>query len=423
MLRKRHAAARRSKNGLYRGFMAPIRTQRVGAVVEVELARLHEWSKNPRRISQERLEQLKHALIADRSMLFARPLICLLDGTVIAGNMRLRAARELGWDTIPVVFVDLSRDVARVWALRDNNAYGEWDEPKLAEILGDLAVRNVDLALAGFGDGDLDRILAHLEPAADPDDAPELGLGPPESEPGAIYELGEHRLLCGDATDAEALGRLFGSERATCMWIDPPYGVGYVGKTERKLRIANDDHDAGVLVSRALSAVSEYLLESAPFYVCAPGGPMGTDFRLALAQSGFRLHQTLVWVKQAIVLGRLDHQAQHEEILYGWAPGPGRPGRGRHAGSRWTGPNNVSSVFFCDRPARSDVHPTMKPVSLIAAQLRNSTHRADVVVDLFAGSGSTLIACEEMGRRAFCIELDPRYCDVIRRRYAEYVRA
>ena len=148
---------------------------------------------------------------------------------------------------------------------------------------------------------------------------------------------------------------------------------------------------------------------------------MGTQFRIAVESAGWRSHQSLAWVKQAIVLGRLDHQPQHEEILYGWAPGAGRPGRGRHAGSRWVGGNNVSSVFFCPRPRRSDVHPTMKPVSLIVTQLSNSTHRGDVVVDLFAGSGSTLIACEQLGRRAFCVELDPAYCDVIRRRYEGYV--
>jgi len=216
---------------------------------------------------------------------------------------------------------------------------------------------------------------------------------------------------------------LLGAERLACVWTDPPYGVDYVGKTKRRLRIRNDDRDAGELVGRALAAVSAYLAESAPFYICAPGGPMGTPFRLALEDTGWRLHQTLVWVKQAIVLARLDHQPQHEEILYGWAPGAGRAGRGRHAGSRWVGPNNVSSVFFHDRPSRSEVHPTMKPVGLIAAQIVNSTHRDEAVVDLFAGSGSTLIACEQTHRRAFCVELDPSYCDVIRRRYEEYARA
>lgn len=397
------------------------KTPTIGQVQEVALARLREWPDNPRTISEARLEQLKQALIAQRAMLWARPLLCLPDGTVIAGNMRLRAARALGWDTIPVIFVDLSRDDARMWALRDNNAYGEWDEPALAEILAGLADRGIDVALAGFADRDLDRILAHLEPPADPDDAPALEDGPARSTPGEIYELGSHRLLCGDATDADGLAALFAGAEPACLWTDPPYGVDYVGKTKRKLTIRNDDANAPELVRQALRAVSGHLVDSAPFYLCAPGGQIGTQFRIAVEDAGYRLHQSLAWVKQSLVLARLDHQPQHEEILYGWAPGSGRPGRGRHADSRWHGPNNVSSVFFCDRPARSAVHPTMKPVALIAAQLSNSTRRGDVVVDLFAGSGSTLIACEQLGRRCFALELDPAYCDVIHRRYAEFV--
>jgi DNA modification methylase len=405
----------------YRQFVHKTRSPVVGSVEEAELARLREWPENPRTISDERLRALQRAMVSDREMLWARPLLHLPDGTVFAGNMRLRAARELGWDTIPALEVDLSADEARVWALRDNNAYGEWDEPALAEILAELAERGVDVALGGFADRDLDRILAHLEPPADPDAAPDLDPGRPRSRPGEVYELGRHRLLCGDASAAAALAELFAGERAACVWTDPPYGVDYVGKTSRKLRIRNDDGDAGELLGRALEAVSEQLLESAPFYVCAPGGMMGTRFRLALEKAGWRLHQTLAWVKQTIVLARLDHQPQHEEILYGWAPGrAGRPGRGRHPGSRWRGGNNVSSVFSYDRPARSEVHPTMKPVGLIQAQLLNSTVRGDVVVDLFAGSGSTLIACEQTGRRCLAVELDPAYCDVIQRRYWEY---
>jgi DNA modification methylase len=400
--------------------MRASRTPTVGTVSEVELARLREWPENPRAIRAERLTALKRAMLEDRAMLWARPLLHLPDGTVFAGNMRLRAARELGWDTIPALEVDLSPDAARVWALRDNNAYGEWDEPALAEILAGLADRGLEVALAGFADRDLDRILAHLEPPVDPDDAPEFEEGPPRSKLGEVYELGRHQLLCGDASDAGALAALFVDRRAACVWTDPPYGVDYVGKTKRKLRIQNDDVGAGALLRGALEAVSEFIVESAPFYICAPGGPMGTRFRHALDDAGWRLHQTLVWVKHAIVLGRLDHQPQHEEILYGWSPGAGRPGRGRHAASRWQGGNNVSSIFFCNRPSRSEVHPTMKPVALIEAQIVNSTRRDDAVVDLFAGSGSTLIACEKTGRRCLAVELDPAYCDVIRRRYEEY---
>jgi site-specific DNA-methyltransferase (adenine-specific) len=244
--------------------------------------------------------------------------------------------------------------------------------------------------------------------------------GPPESRLGQIYEHGCHKLACGDARDAELLGRLLGGVRPELLWTDPPYGVSYVGKTGRRLRIANDDTTAPTLLIEALRAIDPLLAPSARFYIATPAGPQGSGFRQAVAEIGWQHHQTLVWVKNSLVLGHSDYHYRHEEILYGYRPGEGRPGRGRHAGSRWRGGNDQSSVFFVDRPAASELHPTMKPVALIEPMLRNSTRRGDPVIDLFAGSGSTLIACEKTGRRCLAVELDPRYCDVIRRRYQEY---
>jgi ParB-like chromosome segregation protein Spo0J len=395
-------------------------TAAVSALEEARLERLRCWPENPRTIRPERLEQLKRALAADPEMLEARPLLALPDGTVIAGNQRLRAARELGWATIPVVTVDLEPERARLWALRDNNPYGDWDEPALAELLAELAGDGVDLALSGFAPGEIDRLLAGIGPASDPDEAPPLPEAEAESEPGEIYELGPQRLACGDARDPELLRRLLGETRAEVLWTDPPYGVDYVGKTSRALTIANDGAEAPALLEAALAAADPLLAPGARFYLATPALAQGTAFRLVLERLGWRHHQTLVWVKNAPVLGHCDHHFQHEEILYGWPGGEGRPGRGRHRESRWFGDNSQSSVFFVDRPARSELHPTMKPVALIAAQLRNSSRRGDPVLDLFAGSGSTLIACEQLGRRCYAVELDPRYCDVIRRRYEEY---
>jgi ParB-like chromosome segregation protein Spo0J len=391
----------------------------VSALAELPLERLRCWPENPRRIRPERLEQLKRALADDPEMLLARPLLALPDGTVIAGNQRLRAARELGWQTIPVITVELDRERARLWALRDNNPYGEWDEPALAELLAELGAGGVELALAGFADRELERLLAGIEPAADPEEAPPLP-GEPESELGRIYQLGPHRLACGDARDGELLGRLLGDEQPVVLWSDPPYGVDYVGKTKRALAIANDDEAAAALLEAALRAADPLLAPAARFYLAVPARRQGTAFRLALERLGWRHQQTLVWVKNALVLGRSDYHYQHEEILYGFRPGPGRPGRGPHPGSRWYGDDAQSSVFFVDRPARSEAHPTMKPVALVAAMLANSSRRGDPVLDLFAGSGSTLIACEQLGRRCYAVELDPRYCDVIRRRYQDY---
>lgn len=392
----------------------------VSPVVALPLEQLRAWPENPRTITPERLEQLKQALTADREMLHARPLLALPDGTVIAGNQRLRAALELGWKTIPVVTVDLDHERARLWALRDNNAYGEWDEPALATLLAGLAADGVELALSGLAERDISRILSTLTSPVDPDAAPPLPQGTPQSQPGQVYELGRHRLLCGDARDAEALALLHAGVSPQVLWTDPPYGVGYVGKTQRALTIRNDDADASGMLEAALRVAGPFLAPAARFYIASPAGPAGTGFRLALERMGWRLHQTLVWVKNAPVLGHCDHHFMHEDVLYGWTPGRGRPGRGRHNGSRWYGDNSQTTAFFFDRPARSTEHPTMKPVALISRQLANSSRHGDAVLDLFAGSGSTLIACEQLGRRCYAVELDPRYCDVIRARYEEY---
>lgn len=394
----------------------------VGPVREVSPERLSLWSGNPRRIAPDRFEDLKRVLASDREMLRARPLVALPDGTVVMGNQRLRAIWELGWGTVPVLVVDLEPARARLWALRDNNVWGEWDEASLGELLAELAGEGVDVLLTGFESTDLDRLLSGLQLAKEPDDAPSLPIGEPDSRPGQRYWLGRHCVMCGDATDPEQLRKLVADAEAEVFWTDPPYGSRYQGKTRDRLTIANDDPDGLLqLLTQAFTAADRVMAPSARFYVCAPAGPQGTDFRLALRSVGWHFHQSLSWVKSSIVVGHSDHHFQHEDVLYGWKPGPGRPGRGRHQGSKWFGGNDQSSVFFVDRPARSSEHPTMKPIALIEAQLRNSSRRGDIVLDPFAGSGSTLIACERLGRRCYAMEIDPRYVDVIRNRYQEYV--
>jgi DNA modification methylase len=314
----------------------------------------------------------------------------------------------------------LTRVEEMTWALRDNNTFGLWDARSLGEMLAELAGGGVDLVLTGFSSADLDRYLAPFAASADPDDAPELPAGKPDSRPGEIYPLGRHLLLCGDATRPELVSSLLGDEEAEVLLTDPPYGVEYVGKTRARLTIENDDAaELPRLLTDALGAANAVMAPSARFYVACAVGPHGTAFRTAIDEVGWSFHQELVWVKNSPVVGHSDYHLQHESFLYGWKPGPGRPGRGRHRGSRWFGDNRQTSVLFFDRPARSEAHPTMKPVALLEAMLRNSSRRGDVVLDPFCGSGSTLIACERLDRRCFAVEIDPAYCDVIRRRYRE----
>jgi DNA modification methylase len=206
------------------------------------------------------------------------------------------------------------------------------------------------------------------------------------------------------------------------LWTDPPYGVSYVGKSKRALTIKNDGPEGLTpLLIGALREADAGMASGARYYLAAPAGPRETEFRLALKEVGWVIHQGLVWVKDSMVLGHSDYHYKHEPLLYGWKPGEGRVGRGNHNGTRWYGDHSQTSVFEIPRPKQSEEHPTMKPTMLVEACLLNSSKKGDVVIDAFGGSGTTLIACERLERRCAMIELDPAYVDVIRRRYAALV--
>lgn len=207
---------------------------------------------------------------------------------------------------------------------------------------------------------------------------------------------------------------------AHLLWTDPPYGVSYVGKTIDALEIHNDAaEDLPALLRDAFVACDTRMVAGARFYIAAPAGPRGTDFRLALREVGWTFHQALVWVKHSMVLGYSDYHYQHEDILYGWKPGPGRIGRGNHNGTQWYGDHSQTSVLQIDRPSRSEEHPTMKPERLVATCLLNSTQPGDLILDPFMGSGTTLRAAKNLGRRAIGIEIEERYCESAARRLAQ----
>lgn len=252
--------------------------------------------------------------------------------------------------------------------------------------------------------------LPHLRPRVDPEEIP-TPPAEPKSGPGMLWAVGPHRILCGDATDPAALARLMGRKAAQVLFTDPPYGVSYVGKTPRALRIAGDEESGlAELLSSCFAAVSPHLDEGARIYLCHPAGLGQALFLQAFAAAGWRLHQTLVWVKDSMVLGHADYHYRHEPILYGYAPGPGRWGRGAKG---WYGDNRADSVLEVPRPKASREHPTAKPVELIRRCLENSSKKGDVVLDPFAGSGSTLVAAAISGRVGLGMEIDPAYCDVI----------
>lgn len=352
---------------------------------------------------------------------FAPLVVQRATGHVLAGNHTLRAARELGWREIDVVYVDVDDDRAKRILLAANRSadVAGYDDQALADLLRDLP----DLDGTGYGTEDLDRILADLaansatgKEGTDTDPAPVPPA--PRSKIGDLYALGDHRLLCGDARRADDVARLMGGGVAEVMWTDPPYGVRYVGKTEEELTLIGDDAEGlQALLTDAFRSCDGALRSGAAIYVAHPAGALSVTFGQCFLAAGWRLHQTLVWVKDSLVLGHADYHYRHEPILYGYTPGEGRRGRG---GQGWYGDHAQTTVLEFDRPKASREHPTCKPVDLVEHCLRNSSAPGHAVYEPFAGSGSTLIAADNLHRRCFAMELDPGYADVIVDRWARH---
>jgi DNA modification methylase len=331
-------------------------------------------------------------------------------GRLLDGHLRLALARSRDEATIPVVYVELTEaEEALVLASFDPiTGMAIADEDKIAELLSGLAVD--DAALLAM----LDSIVPASTKrtwGSDPDDLP----GSPATaltKPGDEWALGPHRLVCADATAPEGWARLMAGRDADLVVTDPPYGVAYTGKTSRRLTITNDQPDDTALedlLSTVFGFAWRCCKPGACWYVTAPAGPSLDIFARVLRDLGVRRH-TLVWAKDAFVLGHADYHYRHETIFYGWKEGTHHPPAERTHDSVWEIP----------RPRRSAEHPTMKPVELFARAMRNSTDEGAIILDPFAGSGTSLIAAEIEGRIARCMEIDPAYCDVIVARYEAF---
>ena len=342
-------------------------------------------------------------------------------GESCAGNHQLAAARQLGWTHIAVVWVEDDDVTAKAFAFADNRTadLGTYDEADLLAML--KAVHDADMDLfagTAYDEDALAELIAALT-AVEPGRDTEPGEAPadPITQPGDLILLGEHRLLCGDSTVVGDVERLMDSGLADCMWTDPPYGVDYVGKTAHALTIQNDGQgDIEALLASAFALAVAALEPGAAVYCAHPAGAQGLLFA-RLFDEAFSFRQGLVWNKGQMVLGHSDYHYSHEPILYGYTAAPGRRGRD---GEGWYGDNSQTSTIDVPKPAASTEHPTSKPVELIECCLRNSTPACARVLDLFAGSGSTLIACENLSRRCYAMEIDPGYCDVIVDRFERH---
>ncbi len=374
------------------------------------------YARNARTHSDAQVAQIAASI---RAFGFTNPVLVDAQGGIVAGHGRVLAARRLGLAQVPVVqLAHLSETQRRAYVISDNRLaeLAGWDETLLALELRGLQTAGFDLELTGFDRDEIDRLILDL----DDDEAVEEGEVPgppvnPVSRCGDVWLLGAHRLVCGDALDSASYRLVLDGGLADMVFTDPPYNVDYSGSaTDRRegrvRRILNDDLgvDFGAFLENACRRMLE--VTKGALYLCMASGELDALQR-AFRAAGGHWSSFLIWAKNNHTLGRSDYQRAYEPILYGWKEGHDH---------FWCGSRSESDVWFVDRVRTNDLHPTMKPVELVARAIRNSSKSRDSILDPFAGSGSTLIACETAGRQARLIELDPAYCDVICRRFESF---
>jgi DNA modification methylase len=368
---------------------------------------------NARKLSKRAISTLATSL---REYGWRQPIVVDDADVIIAGHTRLKAAQSLGLSHVPVhVARDLTPEQVAGYRLMDNRSADEteWDVELLSAEMAKLNLAEFDLSLTGFDSAEIrDILFANHGGLTDPDEAPEPPADP-VAQTGDVWLLGTHRVLCGDSTVLSDVQRLMAADVADLVVTDPPYNVAYEGKTKDALTIENDSMSAESFYQFLLSTYSNMLMvagDGAGIYVFHPDVEI-VNFTKAFIDAGFKHSQHCVWVKQQFVMGRKDYHCQHELVLYGWKP------TGAH---RWHSDRKQTTVWNFDRPTRSTEHPTMKPVALIEYPISNSSRTGEIVLDLFGGSGSTLIACEKTGRAARLMEIDRKFVDVIIARWEAF---
>jgi DNA modification methylase len=380
---------------------------------KVNVDRLVPYARNARTHSKEQILQLRSSL---REFGFVNPIICDKDLNIIAGHGRVLAAKAEGLTEVPCVFVEHLTDAQKkAYILADNRLAlnAGWDDELLSLEFTDLKDMGFDLELTGFDPDEIEKLFA-AENGDVQDDDYDLTAALEEAAfvlPGDIWTLGRHRLICGDATDGETVAKLMDGRKANLVLTDPPYNVNFEGSSG--LKIKNDSMNGEQFYTFLLSSFQNLAdnLESGGSAYIFHADTEGENFRRAFREAGFHLSGTCIWVKDSMVMGRSPYQWQHEPILYGWL------GNGTH---KWYAGRAEKTVWNFNKPKRSENHPTSKPLDLLAYPSKNSSQSNGIVLDLFGGSGSTLIASEQTDRICYMAELDEKYASVICRRYAEH---
>ena len=381
-------------------------------IKELPLKELKPAAYNPRKKlkkGDKEYEKIKQSLL---KFGYVDPIIVNEDLTVIGGHQRLTVLKDLDYETAKCVIVDLPKEDEKALNIALNKITGQWDEALLADLLLDLQESDFSLDLTGFEPPEIDDILSNVhdkELSEDEFDVEEELKKPTVSRHGDIWQLGKHRVICGDSTKAETYKQLLDDRKANLVVTDPPYNVD-VEETAGK--ILNDNMSDGDFYQFLLSMftqVENHMEDDASIYVFH-ADTEGLNFRKAFKEAGFYLSGCCIWKKNSLVLGRSPYQWQHEPCLYGWKK------KGKH---QWFSDRKQTTIWEYDRPKSSKDHPTMKPIQLMAYPIQNSSMRGTIVLDPFLGSGSTLIAADQTGRVCYGIELDEKFVDVIVKRYIE----
>lgn len=343
---------------------------------------------------------------------FRVPIILDKNNMIIAGHTRYKAAINLGYEKVPCVIADdLLPEQVKAFRLADNKTaeYATWNDELLLNELQELLEMNIDMSAFGF---DVDKMALNIDEVQDDDFEIEVPQTP-KAAYGDVYQLGRHRLMCGDSSIAEDVHILMGANPADLLLTDPPYNISYEGKTHDKLTLCNDslpDIEFKDFLVKVFKNANEIMKNGAVFYIWY-ADTNGLAFHSACKSVGWKIRQCLIWKKNTFTLGRQDYQWMHEPCLYGWKDG---------AAHFWNSDRTQTTMLEFDKPSKSEEHPTMKPVDMTDYLIRNSSRAGELVLDLFGGSGTTIIACERNGRNCYMMELDPRYVDVIISRWENF---
>ena len=373
-------------------------------IVRKQLAEITPYAKNAKKHSRQQINNVAESIIQYG---FVQPIVIDRNGVIVIGHCRALAAQKLGMTEVPCICVDdLTPEQVNALRLVDNKSNeSDWDFDLLKDELPELDLSAFDFDW-GLPEDQTEDVIEDEAPEVDEDAEPIAKLGD-------IWQLGRHRLMCGDSTSIEDVEKLMGGQLADMLLTDPPYNVSYEGKTKDRLTIQNDsmDNDSFRQFLRdAFTSADAVMKPGAVFYIWHADSE-GYNFRGACFDIGWKVRQCLIWNKNSMVMGRQDYQWKHEPCLYGWKDG---------ASHLWASDRKQTTVIDYQKPNASKIHPTMKPVGLFDYQIKNNTKGGDIVLDLFNGSGTTIMACEQNGRVARCMELDPRYVDACVKRWENF---